>query len=596
MTPSSLPSSARGLPRPGDVVAGKYRIESMIGSGGMGIVMSAVDMSLGRPVAIKLLSPERAVRDGAGARFLREARTAASIQSEHVVRVFEVATLPDGVSYIAMELLNGVELGQLIAARGGLPVDEAVDHVLEACAALAEAHRLGVVHRDLKPQNLFVTQRADGTPCVKILDFGISKAQSEGAQSLTATDTVMGTPLYMSPEQVRSLKNVDHRTDIWALGAILFELLTASPVYDAPTASALAAMIAMDPPTPLRMRRPAAPPELEAVIFRCMNKDPAGRFRDVVELAEVLVPFASERGRRAAMLAVRIGRPAAPFAPTGPVAVQGPPSMAMAPTVDSGSVRTTGAPFPLVQHPMGATPSGQPPMGPSGYPVAPIVSAPPPGSFPPNDTQRSWQDPSAKTAKSGGGAVAFAVAGAVVGLLFLGGGGYVAYKKLGPPPTSPVASNVEPAPPLTTPTGSGVTPAMTTPVPSASAAPSASPTPSASASTAKPTVTPKGTKDAGAPNAAPSAAPSNAPKNDQLEAEKRSAQARCDHMKFLLSTNDRKNNTNANQVKTLTCLPASTQNGISCERNVCRSACEILDDKMCLQRLDFAERNWPPKY
>ncbi|AKU98063.1 serine/threonine protein kinase [Labilithrix luteola] len=590
MMPSSLPSSARGLPRPGDVVAGKYRIEATIGTGGMGIVMAAVDTTLGRPVAIKLLSPERAARDGAGARFLREARTAASIQSEHVVRVFEVATLPDGVSYIAMELLKGVELGDLVASRGGLPIDEAVDHVLEACAALAEAHRLGVVHRDLKPQNLFVTQRPDGTPCVKILDFGISKAQSADVQSLTATDTVMGTPLYMSPEQVRSLKNVDHRTDIWALGAILFELLTASPVFDAPTASALCAMIAMDPPTPLRMRRPAAPPALEAVIYRCMNKDPAGRFRDVVELAEALVPFASERGRRAAMLAVRIARSEASFAPTDAQLIRGPQSMATAPTVDSGSVRTTGAPFPLVQHPVSPMPSGQPPMGPSGFPVAPIVSAPPPGSLPPNDTQRSWQEPSAQTAKSGGSAVVFAMAGAVVGLLFLGGGGYVAYTKLTPHPTAPVASNVEPAPPPSM-SPSNVAPGMTTPVPSASSAPSPSAAPSASASAAKPTVPPKGAKDAGAP-----AAPSSAPKNDSLEAEKRIAQGRCDHMKFLLSTNDRKTNANANQVKTLTCLPASTQNGINCERAVCRSACEILDDKSCIRQLDFAERNWPAKF
>jgi serine/threonine-protein kinase len=241
------------------VLCGKYRIESIVGEGGMGIVLGAVDTSLGRPVAIKLLLPQQVAHDGAVPRFLREARAAAAIQSEHVVRVFEVSTLPDGSPFIVMEHLRGADLAHILAQRGALSVEEACDVVLQVCEALAEAHAHGIVHRDLKPQNLFLTQRPDGSPCVKVLDFGISKAADEGAPNLTSTGMVMGTPLYMSPQQVRALKTVDARADIWALGAILFELLTTSSIYQAPSVSALCAMIAMDPPTPLRARRPEAP-------------------------------------------------------------------------------------------------------------------------------------------------------------------------------------------------------------------------------------------------------------------------------------------------------------------------------------------------
>jgi len=279
------------LPGPGDTIVGKYRVDAVIGQGGMGIVMGGFDLSLGRPVAIKFLSPERAGRPGATERFLREARSAAMIQSEHVVRVFEVSTLPNGAPFIVMEHLRGLDLAQVLAQRGPLSIPESCDLLLQACEALGEAHLRGIVHRDLKPQNLFFSQFPDGSPLVKVLDFGISKVMDDGTQpNLTATDTVMGTPLYMSPEQVRSLKNVDARSDIWALGSILFELLTRSPIFDAPSASALCAMIAMDPPTPLRVRRPDAPQGLEAFILRCLHKDPAGRFADVAAFAEALAP------------------------------------------------------------------------------------------------------------------------------------------------------------------------------------------------------------------------------------------------------------------------------------------------------------------
>jgi serine/threonine-protein kinase len=292
---SSRPADSQ-LPRAGDVVAGKYRVESVIGQGGMGVVLGALDTSLGRRVAIKFLSPGKSRNESAMARFVREARAAASIQSEHVVRVFEVSTLPNGASYIVMEHLSGGDLSQVLNSRGPLPMQEAVDYLLQACEAIGEAHGYGIVHRDLKPQNLFLMTSPDGLPFVKVLDFGISKAIDDLAPNLTSTDAVMGTPLYMSPEQVRSLKNVDLRSDIWALGAILFELMTNAPVFEAATVTALCAAIAMDPPIPLRAKRPDAPQGLEAVILRCMHKDPLGRYEDVAAFADALAPFASERG------------------------------------------------------------------------------------------------------------------------------------------------------------------------------------------------------------------------------------------------------------------------------------------------------------
>src|SRR5688572_14572709 len=324
------------LPRPGDVVAGKYRIESVVGTGGMGVVLGAVDVSLGRPVAIKFLAPSKSRKESAIARFHREARAAAALQSEHVARVFEVGTLPNAAPFIVMEHLRGADLSQVLLGRGALSIEEACDYVLQACEALGEAHTRGIVHRDLKPQNLFLTQRPDGSPCIKVLDFGISKANDDETQNLTSTGTVMGTPLYMSPEQVRSLKNVDARSDVWALGIILFELLTGAPVYIAPTASALCTMIAMDPPTPLRAKRPDAPSQLEAVILRCLEKDPASRFPNVGALADALAPYATERGRQSAS---RISRMISVTGPTGLVPAS-PPALVLAPTTAGPTTQT----------------------------------------------------------------------------------------------------------------------------------------------------------------------------------------------------------------------------------------------------------------
>jgi serine/threonine-protein kinase len=285
-------------PQRGDVLAGKYRVESTLGAGGMGVVVLVEHIELGQQMAIKLMTPGVSHDTQAVARFLREARAAAGIQSEHVVRIFDVGTFETGAPYMVMELLRGEDLGQLLTNVGRLPIQDAVDYVLQGCHAIAEAHAMGIVHRDLKPSNLFLTRRSDGSAMVKVLDFGISKAMNADREgmpppNLTATSAVMGSPLYMSPEQVRNAKQVDARADIWSLGVILHELLTGGPAFHADTLPGICAAIIADDPPPLRSLRSDAPPELEAVLTRCLEKSVNRRFQSVRELMASLRPFGS---------------------------------------------------------------------------------------------------------------------------------------------------------------------------------------------------------------------------------------------------------------------------------------------------------------
>jgi eukaryotic-like serine/threonine-protein kinase len=288
-------------PVPGAIVAEKYRVDRVLGEGGMGVVVAAVHLGLEQPVAIKFLLPEAMRNKVAVERFQREARVAAMIRSEHVARVHDVGTLEGGVPYIVMEQLVGRDLGQTIAQGGALPIDEACEIALQACEALGEVHAAGIVHRDLKPSNLFVTRRADGAPAVKLLDFGISKL-TLGADdisidpALTATATIMGSPSYMSPEQLKSTKEVDSRTDVWALGAVLYEAITGKPAFRGETVPQVIAMIASEPPRPPSMLRNGIPDELERAILGCLDKD-AGRRIALVDLAHVLAEFAPERAK-----------------------------------------------------------------------------------------------------------------------------------------------------------------------------------------------------------------------------------------------------------------------------------------------------------
>ena len=318
----------------GELLAGKYRIERILGHGGMGIVVAAMHEQLQELVAIKLLLTAVGSRPDFVQRFVREARAAVKIKSAHVARVLDVDSLPDGRLYMVMEYLDGQDLGQLLDSRGACTVNEAVDYILQVCEALAEAHALGIVHRDLKPSNLFVTRTATGAPFIKVLDFGISKVTGALVEAekqngrLTGETALIGSPLYMSPEQIRSAKDVDGRTDVWSLGIILHELLANKTPFHADSHVALLASIAADPPMRLREHVPDAPPEIEALILRCLEKDPAKRIPSVLELARALGPFAHEDAvpsvERAFRAAGRTsgsfsrGRQNSPTSPTSP--------------------------------------------------------------------------------------------------------------------------------------------------------------------------------------------------------------------------------------------------------------------------------------
>ncbi len=290
--PATVPA---GSILPGTRIADKYVVERLIGEGGLGVVLAARHVHLDQVVAIKSLRPNALANKGVAERFLREARLAAKIRSEHVVHVYDVGTLPDGTPYMVMEYLAGTDLGRQLNATGPLPVDKAVDYVLQACEALAEAHIAGIVHRDIKPDNLFVATSAGGKSILKILDFGISKMATRqtnsGGTELTEAGDKFGTPVYMSPEQLLSARDVDARTDVWAIGVVLYELLTGKLPFDGDLPE-LCSAILTKPPVPLAAARPYLPEALQGVIDRCLAKELAERFQNVAELAQELRPFA----------------------------------------------------------------------------------------------------------------------------------------------------------------------------------------------------------------------------------------------------------------------------------------------------------------
>jgi serine/threonine protein kinase len=284
----------------GDLLAGKYRVEKVLGFGGMGVVVSAFRTDLEQRVAVKFLGAAAAERPDAAERFRREARAAAKIRSEHVARVLDVGTLETGLPYMVMEFLEGNDIADELRRLQRMPMVEAVEFILQAIEALAEAHAGGVVHRDLKPGNLFLARRADGSRRVKVLDFGISKAltgSSVEELSLTKTAALIGSPLYMAPEQMRSAKDVDTRADIWSLGAMLYEMLTGEPPYTGESIPQLCAALLHDDPIPLRQHRPEIPEGLEQAVLRCLMKDRNHRFPTVFELGRALLPFAHADSR-----------------------------------------------------------------------------------------------------------------------------------------------------------------------------------------------------------------------------------------------------------------------------------------------------------
>ena len=279
--------------RPGDVLAGKYRVERVLGRGSMGIVVAATHIALGQLVALKFLLPGRDIGPELLQRFVREGRAAARLKSQHVTRVLDVGTLDDGAPYTVMEYLEGRDLKAILVEGGPMAIADAVEYLLQACEAVGEAHAAGVVHRDIKPANLFLTTDASRMPCVKIFDFGISKLV--GDLTLTREAASMGSPLYMSPEQLNSSHDVDGRADLWSLGVSLFELLGGQTPFHADTMQQLCFRIYTGEATPLSQIRKDVPPGLEAVILQCLEKDRDRRFNNVAELAAALAPWAPAR-------------------------------------------------------------------------------------------------------------------------------------------------------------------------------------------------------------------------------------------------------------------------------------------------------------
>jgi serine/threonine-protein kinase len=273
----------------GAVLDGRFLVERVLGAGGMGYVVLARHVDLEERVAIKLLLPGRADED-ARRRLVREARAAVKIKSDHVVRILDVVSTGPHAPYIVMEYLEGEDLAQRLERTGPLDVREASEIVLEACEVVGEAHVRGMVHRDIKPSNLFLVRKPAQPRFVKVLDFGISKALDGGAERLTASNSLLGSPAYASPEQLRDARSVDRRCDVWGLGAVLYELLTGKLPFPGGSIAEVCARILEEPPA----RPPAAGPMPQAcwsIIERCLEKDPGRRYDNLAELAGALRQF-----------------------------------------------------------------------------------------------------------------------------------------------------------------------------------------------------------------------------------------------------------------------------------------------------------------
>ena len=367
--------------RPGTVLLDKFRVVKTLGVGGMGVVVAAEHISLGNRVAIKMMLPNLVTNDSVVKRFLLEARAATRISSEHVARVLDVGSLegpgfpPEGLPYMVMEHLEGMDLSEWVKKGKKFPIAEAIQHIVDACEALAQAHKVGIIHRDIKPANLFLLERDDRT-MVKVLDFGISKLLEEQPMEmgLTKTTTVLGSGLYMSPEQMRSAKSVDFRTDIYSLGVCLYELLTGTQPYTAETFSELCVKVNVDPPTPLREYRPDVSVELAATIARAYARDVDDRYQTVQELALALAPYAAPAAQPTIDLIQGITRHSS-LLPPAPEAGGRPQRPAPAKTIPLPAAQPAPAPAPARTVPM---PAVDPPMARTAAAVTATAVAEPP--------------------------------------------------------------------------------------------------------------------------------------------------------------------------------------------------------------------------
>jgi hypothetical protein len=481
----------------GDILAGKYRVDRVLGIGGMGVVVAAHHIQLDEHVAIKFLLPQALANAEAVARFDREARAAVKIKSEHVARVIDVGKLENGAPYMVMEYLEGRDLSAWLTERGPLPVEQAVEFVLQACEAIAEAHAMGIVHRDLKPANLYCIRRPDGALSVKVLDFGISKSTSgAGAMSMTRTHTVMGSPLYMSPEQMESSKGVDARADIWALGVILFELVTGRVPFEGEAITELVLKIVTAAPPILLGAMPGVPPGLDPIIHKCLEKKRENRYASVSELANDLLAYAPARSKlsveRIANIMNAAGMPARQnfhSAPPGPL------------------LRTQG-----MAGSQGSITGGGP-QSPGAYTGGPAGGTP-------RMTDAAWGQTGGDAAGKprsrmllvlGGAAVLFAVIGGVVAVVVAKKSTPVAAASATPPPSAaplPAATDSTALVPL--PSATAFAPAADTSVAAATTVAPPTPVPGPAHASTRPT----NTATAAPPSPAPAPKPAGKPNCD----------------------------------------------------------------------------------
>ncbi len=431
---SVAPSTRPELPvEVGDVLAGKYRVERLLGAGGMGVVVAARHLDLNELRAVKFLLPQAKRDHDAVERFMREARAVVKLKNPHVVRVHDIGRLAGGEPYLVMEYLEGVDLRQRLRAERRLSLPDSLDITLQTLEAMAEAHATNVVHRDLKPANIFLTHDVDGSLSVKVLDFGISKLLDgdDEQMEMTTTNTLMGSPYYMSPEQMMSARDVDARTDIWSIGVVLFQMLTGRvPFRGKNIATQCALLLQNDAPAPSSCLDAPLPRGLDEAILGFLRRDPKERHESAAAAAAALAPFAANGGAAALSRIQRVSRLSGDGVP--------PPNLALASTSvaddddpTSKSDRRVLAHAPERAAPLPALLSGE------ASPAEAMSQS----------TKASWQAIDAPRPRARRIGVAFAALLAIgVGM----GGAVVAFYEPTPANESPGAAPTQPTPPNAT--------------------------------------------------------------------------------------------------------------------------------------------------